>query len=102
LTHRRGFPFLECHALQLIDLILYLHQKKVLVRDIRPSNLMVHDGQLVLVDFGFACAAGACIRFCFSPLLHFTDLLFSPFQIKVLPFCLRETSIMRPERCCGN
>lgn len=39
---------------QLLDALVYLHARNVAHRDVRPSNLLLHEGRVVLVDFGLA------------------------------------------------
>lgn len=41
-------------AIQLIGLLEAVHSKYVLHRDIKPQNIMIKDGGLVLIDFGLA------------------------------------------------
>jgi len=43
---------------QLIQILRDLKQSKIIHRDIRIENLMVKDGIIKLIDFGWACEAG--------------------------------------------
>ncbi len=41
-------------VLQLMDVVEYLHKHDVIHRDIKPQNIMVHEGQVYLIDFDAA------------------------------------------------
>ncbi len=47
--------------IQLCDLLTYLHGRRppLLHLDLKPDNLLVHDGKLCLIDFGSALCKGA-------------------------------------------
>jgi len=57
---RRGQPFDEDGqvipwAIQICDVLSYLHTENVIYRDLKPSNIMIDiKGQVKLVDFGIA------------------------------------------------
>lgn len=38
---------------EIIDAFRFLQKKKMVHRDIKPKNILVHDGVLKLADFGF-------------------------------------------------
>lgn len=44
---------------EIIDAFRYLREKNMVHRDIKPDNILVHDGVLKLADFGFAREIGA-------------------------------------------
>lgn len=48
-------PEVLAYALQLCDLLEYLHEQPIIHRDVKPQNIIIGgDGRLVLVDFGIA------------------------------------------------
>ena len=53
-----GLPWRELQpiALQLLDALVYTHQKSVVHGDVKPANVMVGDGGVRLFDFGLGHA----------------------------------------------
>ena len=41
-------------TLQVVNALAYMHNKKMLHLDIKPSNIMISDGKAVLIDFGLS------------------------------------------------
>ncbi|MBU9725469.1 serine/threonine protein kinase [Diplocloster modestus] len=51
------------YGIQLCEIIMYLHHMRpepVLYLDLKPSHLLVNDGQLKLIDFGAVCRKSDC------------------------------------------
>ena len=76
-------------AKQIIDIVHYLYDCRIIHRDIHPPNLMVdrHTNHIKLIDFGFAMACntnnkGGSMRFV-GP-LRFATQNFLKFYLKVL------------------
>lgn len=59
LVTRGKAPFSEeqvlAWAFELCDVLDYLHEKNIIFRDLKPSNIMINKmGRVQLVDFGIA------------------------------------------------
>ncbi|MBX2998892.1 MAG: tetratricopeptide repeat protein [Caldilineaceae bacterium] len=44
--------------LQLLQALVYIHRRGIVHRDLKPGNVLIHNGQIKLVDFGLAAIAG--------------------------------------------
>lgn len=40
--------------IQILDALEHIHSKKVVHRDVKPANIMIHEGGIKIVDFGLA------------------------------------------------
>jgi serine/threonine protein kinase/Tol biopolymer transport system component len=59
-AHRLGIPERLKLILQVLEAVLYAHQKQVIHRDLKPSNILVTEsGQVRLLDFGVSKLLGA-------------------------------------------
>jgi serine/threonine protein kinase len=54
----KGYQFSEAEiielTMQLLEILCYLHSQYIVHRDLRLGNLILNDGRLYLIDFGFA------------------------------------------------
>lgn len=48
---------------QILTAMLYLHENKVVHRDLKPQNILLEGGQIKLCDFGFAKKMSAATNF---------------------------------------
>lgn len=56
--HQLSVPTAVDYAMQLCDVLIYLHDRNIVHRDLKPDNIMIlHDGRLKLMDFGIALDA---------------------------------------------
>jgi len=51
------------HVHHLFEIVTFIHDQRILHRDIRPENLRCKSGQLYLIDFGFAIQFGSQVPF---------------------------------------
>jgi serine/threonine protein kinase/Tol biopolymer transport system component len=59
-AHRLGIPERLELILQVLEAVLYAHEKQVIHRDLKPSNILVTEsGQVRLLDFGVSKLLGA-------------------------------------------
>lgn len=63
-------PNVKFYSANIALALEYLHLKRIIFRDLKSSNLMIHtDGYLKLIDFGYAkVSAGKTTTLCGSPL----------------------------------
>lgn len=40
---------------QLLEIVMTIHSHGIVHRDLRIPNILLHDGQLYIIDFGLAC-----------------------------------------------
>jgi predicted Ser/Thr protein kinase len=64
LLERRGNPGLPVaeaieYTRQACEALQYIHEQRVIHRDVKPPNLISCDGEIVIVDFGIARALGS-------------------------------------------
>jgi serine/threonine protein kinase len=48
---------------QILSAMLYLHENRVLHRDLKPQNILLQDDKIKLCDFGFAKKMSASTNF---------------------------------------
>ena len=55
-TTRR--PFQKANCLQVLTALRKAHEAGYCHRDVRPENVMLHESNVILLDWGFSCALG--------------------------------------------
>lgn len=73
---------------QVISAISYCHSLKISHRDIKLENILIHNKEIKLIDFGFAIANQAkCRTFCGTPSYMAPELVnrdeYSPFSVDI-------------------
>jgi serine/threonine protein kinase len=51
---------------QILSAMLYLHQNRILHRDLKPQNILLQNDQIKICDFGFAKKMSASTNFLMS------------------------------------
>ncbi|XP_023214650.1 cyclin-dependent kinase 1-like, partial [Centruroides sculpturatus] len=58
-----GVDLLQSYLHQILQAILYCHQRRILHRDLKPQNLLIDQkGMIKIADFGLARAFGIPVR----------------------------------------
>jgi serine/threonine protein kinase len=73
---------------QIVSAIAYCHSLKISHRDIKLENILIHNSQIKLIDFGFAIAnQSKCRTFCGTPSYMAPELVnrdeYSPFSVDI-------------------
>jgi serine/threonine protein kinase len=50
ITEKEAIDYLK----QLTDILIYLDQKQIIHHDIKPENILLNNGKITLIDFGFS------------------------------------------------
>lgn len=87
-THKLSEDRIRLYAKQILDAMLYLHQNRILHRDLKPQNILLQKDVIKICDFGFAKQMSASTNFLKSikgtPLYIAPEILLSrPYTHKV-------------------
>ena len=72
------------YAKQILSAMLYLHENRILHRDLKPQNILLYKDQVKICDFGFAKKMSASTNFLQS--LKGTPLYIAPEIIREKPY----------------
>lgn len=82
--HKLPDDKIRLYAKQILDAMLYLHQNRILHRDLKPQNILLQKDTIKICDFGFAKQMSASTNFLNS--IKGTPLYIAPEILMTRPY----------------